>query len=158
MNKIRPKLSRGPDLRSYFGYCLHKAGAAYRAQINSALARHDIVGPQLGIMCLLDEIGSMSQVEIGKILSIDKTTIVKLLDGLEKKKWVVRKSLPNDRRVKTISLTSRASKELAALHKIRSQVEKSFLSVLSSKEQSRIREIIPKLVPGDGLAVRFSAI
>lgn len=135
-----------PSLSAYFGYCLYKSAMKHRAALNSALAKYDLLGPHLGILCLLKNEGALSQVELGNLLSIDKATMVKLLDGLEKRSWITRASLSSDRRVKKITLNRSGEKHLKELLDIRASVERDFLSVLNKNEVKQLRAIIPKLL------------
>jgi MarR family 2-MHQ and catechol resistance regulon transcriptional repressor len=54
----------------------------------------------------------ISQNELSNQLFVSAANITKLIDGLEKKEWVVRGSYDNDRRVKLIKITDKGSKLL----------------------------------------------
>ncbi len=53
--------------------------------------------------------GNMSQLELVKLMQKDKNSVTKLIDAIEKKKLVVRKQNPNDRRSNIINLTDKAN-------------------------------------------------
>src|SRR5438132_14067287 len=57
-----------------------------------------------GVLNLLAE-GPISQQELGEQLGIDRTTVVELIDELERKGVVVRRRNPSDRRSYALSLT-----------------------------------------------------
>jgi len=59
-----------------------------------------------GVMNLLGE-GPVSQQELGEQLGIDRTTVVELIDDLEKKGVVERRRNPADRRSYALHLTAR---------------------------------------------------
>jgi DNA-binding MarR family transcriptional regulator len=79
-------------------------------------------------------------------MSIDKATMVKLIDGLEQRKWIVREFNASDRRVKKVTLTTSGNKILKELLELREGVERDFLSVLTKEEEKQLRAIIPKLL------------
>jgi DNA-binding MarR family transcriptional regulator len=135
-----------PNLRTYFGFCLYKSAARLRLMLDGALAKHKIVAPQLGILRLLDWDGPTSQIELGRALSIDKATMVKLIDGLEARSLVMRVGSGKDRRVKLVEITSAGRKVLKVASKTRDGVEKEFLSALTESECQFLREILPKLL------------
>lgn len=63
--------------------------------------------PQLcGVLIRLAE-GALSQHELGKQLGIDRTTVVELIDELERKGYVERRRNPADRRSYLLTLTAR---------------------------------------------------
>jgi len=139
-SKVHPKLS------VYFSYCLYKSAMKLRSSINLALLEHDLISPQLGILYLLHEEGAKSQVDLGNCLAIDKATMVKLVDGLEKMKWIKREGSSSDRRIKNICLTPSGEQRFQKIKKVRDQVEKEFLSILNPHDEKELRRIIPKLL------------
>lgn len=135
-----------PALGAYLGYCLYKAALRHRADLNDALTQYSLISSHLGIFCLLNSDGPKSQMELGDLLGIDKATMVKLLDGLEAQKAIQRDACTKDRRVKNVSITKSGEKLLQKLMKVRTSVEKKFLSVLTATEIDQLRKILPKLI------------
>lgn len=135
-----------PTLQAYLGYCLYKAALTHRSKLDEALSDYGLIGPQLGLLCLLHSHGTCSQGDLGESMSIDKATMVKLLDGLESQEFVKREGNPHDRRIKDVSLTAHGKKNFEKLLKLREIVEKDFLSVLSGEEEKQLRKILPKLL------------
>lgn len=111
-----------------------------------ALLQHKIVGPQLGIMKLLQVQGPKSQIVLGQEMYIDKASMVKFIDGLEKLKYVRRVPGAEDRRIKVVELTPKGQKDLETIAKTQRQVEDEFLSPLSKKDKELLKEILPKLL------------
>ncbi len=66
--------------------------------------------------------GSMFQKELADMLELDKTSITRMIDGLEKRGWVKRKIDTNDRRHKIILITEKGMviKEqiISIIHKV----------------------------------------
>ncbi|UXR63623.1 MarR family transcriptional regulator [Bdellovibrio bacteriovorus] len=135
-----------PALKVYFGYCLNKAALKYKTMTAQALAHYGIVTPQLGIMKLLQIQGPKSQITLGQEMFIDKASMVKFIDGLEKIKYVRRIPASGDRRIKMVELTPKGQKGLEALVKVQKEMENEFLSPLTAKEKELIKEILPKLL------------
>lgn len=136
-----------PILKHYLTYRFYKTALRLRDEVNAALAPKGIIGPQLGILRILDSVGPHSQVQLGRSLGIDKATMVKLIDGLERPGFVRRVSLTGDRRVKRIQITADGVKQLRAGTKIRDGVESDFFSVLSQAEKASLDKILSKLTP-----------
>ncbi|WII70946.1 MarR family transcriptional regulator [Bdellovibrio sp. 22V] len=135
-----------PALRQYFGYCLMKAAMKHKAMLAQELDKYKIVSPQLGILKLLQILGPVSQIALGQDMHIDKASMVKFIDGLEKQKYVRRTPDKEDRRIKLVELTDKGAQVLEKLVQIRADVEKAFLAPLTQKEQNLFRELVGKLL------------
>ena len=88
----------------------------------------------------------MSQVELGREMSIDKATIVKLVDRLETKNYLERNFREGDRRVNELAITDKGRKFLEVASKVRRSVEEDFLSPLSAQERKLLEKMMPKLL------------
>src|SRR5690625_6307489 len=89
------------SLPSYLAGQLAKIG---RASVKAALAPHDLALPQYAILTALDEFGPCSQQELAHRLELDKSNVVKLLDGVEERTLVERSLSPFDRRRQGVSI------------------------------------------------------
>lgn len=128
------------------GYCLVKSGFILRALLDQALSDCQMISPQFAILAILAESGSMSQIEIGTVLGVDKATMVKLIDGLEKHKCVTRVSDKVDRRVKQVQITAVGRRFRERGLDVRNSLEKEVLSNLSASEQAQLLVLMPKLL------------
>ena len=137
-----------PVLKQNFGYCLYKSAMRFRSLLDEALQKHGLLTPQLGMLRIVHESGSLSQHDIGDGLGIDKASIVKFIDQLEKLKLVIRKNHETDRRIKMVSLTAKGTKVLKKGALIRQQIEEQFLAPLTATERSQVKKLMPKLTRG----------
>jgi DNA-binding MarR family transcriptional regulator len=136
-----------PALREFFGYCMFKVAARLRYIMDKALEPHDLQSHHLGVMKVLKVAGPMSQIELGDVLGFDKASMVKLIDHLEKHKFVVRQTDPKDRRVKNVQVTAKGISETEMCVKLKHQVEKEFFGNTPKEDQEFLRKLIPKLLP-----------
>lgn len=79
---------------------------------------------------------------------IDKASMVKFLDQLEKSKLVLRRASKEDRRIKFIEITAKGTTKLQLANKLREQLEHKFLSVLDPDERAAVLKAMPKLWSG----------
>ncbi len=135
-----------PILKGYFGYCLYKAAMRLRADIDQALEKHGVIAPQVGMLKLLESLGPTSQVDLGSQLSIDKASMVKLIDNLESNELITRTPSPNDRRINLLQNTKKGSQLLAQASACRMQIEDKFLEPLTVEEKRVLLKAIPKLL------------
>ncbi len=143
--------AKAPDpvpevLLGRMGFLLNKGGQKIREAYQEALAPLGIDGKEWGVLLVLNEKGSVSQHEIGKCTHIDRTTMVSLVDELEKKGLVERQEHPTDRRSHALVLTPKGKEILPKAHKLSEAADKKFLSSLSTHEQKEIFKLLKKLV------------
>lgn len=89
------------------GYILGRTVRSLGARLhrNFSQAGYDLTCEQWGLLSHLERNNGMNQQELAMISCKDKTSMVRLIDGLEKRKLVVRTPDKEDRRQKKIYLT-----------------------------------------------------
>jgi DNA-binding MarR family transcriptional regulator len=90
-----------------------------------------------------------TQLELGRALGIDKTTLMMQLDGLEAKKLIVRRADPRDRRARIPEVTAAGRALRSKVERACSEVEAAALSRVRSGDQRALRAMLAELI-GDG--------
>src|SRR5215469_925915 len=92
-----------PSMRDRVPFLLYRAAELSHSLANDMLARIQLTARQVGILTL------------GDMLRVDRTTMVSLVDDLERKGYVVRQRHPRDRRAFLVQPTEagRAAKAQA---------------------------------------------
>jgi DNA-binding MarR family transcriptional regulator len=119
------------------GYLLYQSGLLLVQAAEAALEEAE--GAGLRYLLVLELLGSRtdtSQRMVGELLDIDRTTIVDLVDKMEKNGHVKRTRNPHDRRRNDLNLTDSGHSALAAMARIVHDVESDLLSVLSAENKS----------------------
>ena len=135
-----------PALIKYCGYCLNKAAVLLRTMMNDELKGFKVITSDLALLKMIEAGELISQIQLGEQLGIDKASMVKLIDSLEKRKMVERITHPTDRRVKNIQLTQTGHKILEKCHGAKIRAEKKFFSSLTLDEEKVFRKLIQKLI------------
>ena len=128
------------------GFLINKAAQKIRDLDETALKPLGIMGKHLGVLLVLREKGAISQHETGKCIHIDRTTMVDILDDLEKLGLVERKAHPTDRRSHAVYLTAKGKETLPRAHHLGLAVEKKFLSGFSPRERKEFTYLLKRLV------------
>lgn len=128
------------------GYLLKHAAARFVAATDAALEHHEIDGKDLGVLRVLAQRELTSQLELGEALGIDRTTMVALLDGLERKGVVARRPDPADRRRNVAELTAQGREIFDAAEADYLSTEKAFLSSLEPAAREPFRRALRTLV------------
>ena len=96
------------NLEESLGYVIGRAGRSMANRLNQNFekAGYDVTCEQWAVLMNLWHKNGQSQKELAGITCKDKTSITRLLDGLEKKNFVVRTPGKKDARQKLIYLTN----------------------------------------------------
>ena len=129
-------------LTRYTGFLVAKAHQRLFSIFAEECRKQAVEVPHAGILHLLQEFGPMSQQELGRKLRIDRTTMVKFIDSLEKHKFARRKNHPQDRRAYLVEITDSGSKVLATVSKIAERMEEELLVHYSEPERRVIRRAL----------------
>ncbi len=138
---------RRPDtgLPQLTGFLLRRAyaNAATHAQ---ACIGTDTHVREAAILAILDERGALSQRVLADLTHVNRTTMVKLVDSLERRGWVVRERNPDDRRSYALRLTTTGKKALGRLHAHFDEGDRLFTHGLTARQRSRLRRLLLHLL------------
>jgi DNA-binding MarR family transcriptional regulator len=135
-----------PSLAGYTGYLLVRA--FIRAQACGVAAMPVGRHPRdLAILTALVERGPVSQGRLGELLNVNRTIMVKVVDGLEEAGLVRRARDPADRRRYALAPTTDGEAALAAMQRAATRGEAELAAGLTSAEHGRLNELLSRLVP-----------
>ena len=101
----------GPGLTHYTGYLLRRAYARSLDQERACL-RDETGMREVAVLATLHHNGPTSQRELGDLLRVNRSVMVKVVDGLEGRGWVVRERNPEDRRSYALRITAAGASAL----------------------------------------------
>ncbi|MEU3650568.1 MarR family transcriptional regulator [Lentzea sp. NPDC034063] len=132
-------------------WLLHRAtqrvGAAYAEEI----AKFGIsLRGQLVLGALANEEAMRTQLKLGAMLGLDKTTLTSELDKLERIGLVMRVPDPSDRRVRTPIITDKGRELQKEAGDALAEVERAFHSRFTAEEMAIIRKALQDLSRGEG--------
>ncbi|MFD1146857.1 MarR family winged helix-turn-helix transcriptional regulator [Saccharothrix hoggarensis] len=136
----------GPELRRNLVYLLKHAHHRMAELTGEALAPHGIEGRELGVLLTLAGREPMSQQQAAQRLGIDRTTMVALLDALERKGLVSRHPDADDRRRNVVGLTEAGQDTLRRATEATDEAERAFLASLSPRAAEQLRTSLQAIV------------
>jgi MarR family transcriptional regulator, transcriptional regulator for hemolysin len=83
------------------------------------------------LLLLNDAPGPMTQVQIARALGLESPTVVRLLDRLTEKGWILRRNCPGDRRAYHVELTDSARRLCTDIEKILMRLRATVLADFS---------------------------
>jgi len=136
-----------PDaLAERLGPLLGRAHEAHRRLSLQALAPLGLSVKAVGAMTVLEAEGPLSQRRLAERQGIDRTTMVAVVDELERLGAVERRRDPGDRRANALRLTASGQRLLARARRAVAGAEEAFLAPIPEPEQRRLRAALRLLV------------
>src|SRR5215475_11094037 len=102
----------GPELSRRLGYLFKHAAMRLQELHAQLLTPFGIDARELGVLIVIDGHDPASQQQVAQRMSVDRTTMVALIDTLEGKGLVFRHPDPEDRRRNVIDLTDHGKQTL----------------------------------------------
>jgi DNA-binding MarR family transcriptional regulator len=127
-----------PALKQFTGYLLRLAYVKAVGAADDCFPEDDHVR-EAAILSILAERGAVSQRTLGEVTHVNRSLVVKLVDGLETKGWVVRDRNPDDRRSYALRITPAGESASARLSQDLDKAEAELTANLSGPEVERLK-------------------
>lgn len=149
----RPDRDARPSRRydEALGYLVKHVHLALQEASDAALARLGVTSRDLGVIRVVATGAATSQQEIGSLLGIDRTSMVAMLDDLERKGLVRRQPSAQDRRRNVVALTPQGQESYEEAERETSAVDAVFLEALGENEARRFRRSLKLLLDAAGV-------
>ena len=137
-----------PSLADQVGYLLSKAHLRVHVSANEALGPLGLTVKHYGLLTLLVHEGPVSQGRLGEVMKIDRTTMVALVDDLERAGHVDRTRNPEDRRAYALMATASGKRVQRSAATLMKRVYDETLSPLSAGERRELRRMLHAIIEG----------
>ena len=137
-------------LASAPGFLLSWNGQRIAHYFASSLDPLGLRPPLFGVMTLIDSAPGSTQRELVERSMIDASTMVALIDELEKRGFAERRPHEEDRRKHTIFLTAKGRKTLANAREAAMATAHEVLGPLSTAEVATLTKLLRKLAGVEG--------
>ncbi|MBS4196705.1 MarR family winged helix-turn-helix transcriptional regulator [Lederbergia citri] len=128
------------------GRMVKAANITLRREIEEQLKGTGLTHTQWSALGILHYFPGITSSELELILMIERPSVTSLMNGLEKKKLIIRKSHPEDARYKQIFLTEEGEKVAIETKQISYIVENQILEGFSAEEFEIFKKLLIKLV------------
>ncbi len=132
----------GPRL----GYLFKRAHLQFGELVSDALAPLRIDNREWAVLISLDERRPHSQAELAALVGVDRTTMVALVDALQKRGLVERRPHQDDRRKNVIAITDSGRDLRKRAARTVDAVERRFLAVLDQGEATHLRGALAAMI------------
>lgn len=124
---------------------LNRAAQQSRDQFNRCLQSLHLTSKSFAVLSVLYEGAMCSQIDLGKGLCIDRTTMVSVIDELEQQHFVERTRHPTDRRQHLIVLTPQGKDIYQQALQAAERFEDAYLAPLTAEQQQQLTLLLQLL-------------
>ena len=103
-------------------------------------------GKGFGALIVLVQEGPLSQQRLGERQGIDRTTMVAVVDELERAGFVERRRDPSDRRAYSLQATASGRRVLQQAGEVAKRAEDEFLAPLPDADRRRLKQMLRTLL------------
>lgn len=143
-----PLTAASSDLRDFTGFLLRRAFVQVVGAERACLPDDNHV-TEVTLLSVLAERGALSQRELGDLTHVNRTIIVKVVDALEARGWVVRERNRTDRRSYALRLTAAGRTALTQLGRHLDEADDELTQRLSPEETLRLKRRLLQLLVDD---------
>lgn len=134
-------------LPELIGYHLRLAQIATFRDFADVLGEQDITPSLFGTLVVIDANRGLKQSELARAIQLDRSTVVTVIDKLERRGLVARRRAAGDRRSNALELTATGRRRLESLkQKVRSH-EARLRQAFSEAEQRELVRLLGKVFP-----------
>jgi DNA-binding MarR family transcriptional regulator len=133
-------------LSDRLGFLLGRAHLAHRSIAERAFASLGVGVKEFGALAVLVEEGPLSQQRLGERQGIDRTTMVAVVDELERSGLVERRRNRADRRAYSLNPTAKGRRLLGQASEAEKRAEGEFLTPLPAPDRRRLKQLLRTLI------------
>jgi DNA-binding MarR family transcriptional regulator len=133
-------------LAERLGFLLKYAQLSLGARVEPALAPLGLDGREFGVLSVLVDEGPRPQQRLSERMRVDRTTMVALVDGLERKGLVERRRQAEDRRANEIHVLPKGRRTQSRAQRLVEAAEDDLLAPLSDDDRQLLRELLLNVV------------
>lgn len=135
----------GYTLEGQIGYVLRKAHQRATAIFNAVMGEFAVTPTQFAALAKLDDVGRVSQNELGRLTAMDPATIWGVVSRLIKQGHVAQSPDPNDARLVMLELTEEGRAATRRMKSVAAEVSRETLAPFSEAEARQLVDLLGKL-------------
>ena len=148
----RDQATKGPaDGCDSLAFLLSQVGAHASARFAERLVSLELKPPHAGILQVISQYDGLSQQALGEKLGIFPSRLVGVLDELEERGLLERRSSPVDRRSHALYLTDAGRAIVEQIGRIARVHEDALCVALDASERSQLTELLARIAAEQGL-------
>ena len=138
--------SVGPGIDSEITWLLHRAAQRMRTATGEQAEKHGIQLRDHIVLSALHKTTDLTQIELGKALGLDKTTLMSQLDRLESAGFIERHSDPGDRRARIPMITRTGEAVRSSVADASEHMEAAVLAPFTAEHVALFRRMLVEII------------
>jgi len=134
------------DIYNSMGFLFGKITEQMIEKFDAELIPYQIDSKEFGLLTVITSMPNATQQQVGEVLRVDRSTMVKKVDRLEALGCLVRVKNAVDRRTYNLQLTDKSERILKELWPTLLNCERTVLSQLTDEEVQNLNNIFTKLI------------
>jgi DNA-binding MarR family transcriptional regulator len=134
-----------PDLEEFIGYNLKRAYVIVQADFRRALGEDGFAPRVFSALSLVVQYPNVTQSGLARMLGIERSGLVAIVDELEGRGLLKRTNVPGDRRVQALVPTQKGKTVYAEARATVRAHEEQLLSNLSTDEKATLMALLAKI-------------
>ncbi len=136
------------ELRAFPGYLLARLGDSSRRRFHRALEPEGLHPRHFGVMNMVAAQPGVSQQQLHEQTGIDPSSMVAVIDELERHGLAERRPHPDDRRARAIYLTDTGEQKLKRVRALAARLQRELFAPLTAQERDTFIDLLVKLATG----------
>ena len=136
----------GASLRQDLGWLLMRASRGMSGVVELAMAQLSVDMRSALVLKAISTGAARTQLALAQVADIDKTTLVAVLDDLERRQLVRRVADPNDRRARIVELTDEGRRVVGWCRAAAGDVHHTILDALPPADRDALLRSLPLLI------------
>ena len=148
MGKSAPKQDMGlqaSDLEDLFGYNLKRAYMIVAEDFRSAFANKGVSARVFSALSLVVSFPNITQSALARMMQIERSGLVAIVDELEQRGYLNRAAVPGDRRVQALMPTGQGKAAYAEMLDIVRRHENALFEDMSEGEKQTLLTLLKKI-------------
>lgn len=132
-------------LEHQVGFLLRCAHQRASEMFNAVMGRFGVTPRQFAALAKLDDLGSVSQNQLGRLTAMDPATISGVIARLAARGYVAQSPDPKDGRLLSLGLTAAGAAAIRAMKEVAAEVSQRTLAALSEEEAAAFLKALGKI-------------
>lgn len=133
-------------LPKQLGFWIRRAQLAVMKSYDEHMSDLDLRPVEAAAILLVGQNKDISQIVLGSALGTDQSTMVAICTRLEKRGFIERRRLPEDRRYQLLNLTAEGRKAVTLVRKRLMEHNENMLNQISSAERKQLLMMLQSLI------------
>ena len=129
------------------GYQLRLAQIAIFRDFGESLGEFDVTPGLFGVLVIIEANPGLKQTELARAAHLDRSTVVSVIDNLERRGLVERRQAENDRRSNALMITTEGIALLKKLKRRVTEHETRLVEHLNDDEQVTLVTLMKRIFP-----------